>query len=49
MPRAMPFANIFSVGDLLIGAGIAAVIVLAMRSARATAPTPLAAADPADA
>ena len=48
MPRALPFANVFSVGDLLIGAGIAVVIVLAMRSARrprlaagpATRPTP---------
>ena len=34
MPRWLPFANVFSVGDLLIGAGIALVIVLAMRSAR---------------
>ena len=49
MPRALPFANVFSVGDLLIGAGIAAVIVVAMRSARAADASPLAPADPADA
>ncbi len=35
MPPWMPFANVFSVGDVLIGVGIALVIVLAMRSGRA--------------
>ena len=49
LPRALPFANVFSVGDVLIGAGIAAVIVVAMRSARAADASPLAPADPADA
>jgi hypothetical protein len=32
LPPWVPFANVFSVGDLLIGLGIAIVIVLAMRS-----------------
>ena len=49
MPRGVPFANVFSVGDLLIGAGIALVIVLAMRSARAPMTTPPAAPDAAEA
>ena len=49
MPRWVPFANVFSVGDVLIGAGIALVIVLAMRSARSSAPAPLATAEGADA
>lgn len=31
MPAWLPFANVFSVGDLLIGAGVAATIALAMR------------------
>lgn len=34
MPRQLPFANVFSLGDILIGTGIAMVIVLAMRTAR---------------
>jgi hypothetical protein len=37
LPPAFPFANVFSVGDLLIGIGIALVIVFAMRSRRANA------------
>ena len=37
LPRWLPFANVFSVGDVLIATGIALVIVLAMRSARGTA------------
>jgi hypothetical protein len=49
MPRSVPFANVFSVGDLLIGAGIALVIVIAMRSAREPVPSPVASPDPADA
>lgn len=32
MPPSVPFANVFSVGDLLIGLGIAIVIVVAMRA-----------------
>jgi hypothetical protein len=31
MPPFLPFANVFSVGDVLIAAGVAAVIVIAMR------------------
>jgi hypothetical protein len=30
MPSGLPFANIFSVGDVLIGIGIVLVIVVAM-------------------
>lgn len=33
LPRWLPGANIFSIGDVLIGVGIAAAIVLAMRAA----------------
>ena len=43
MPTWLPFANVFSVGDVLITAGVAATIVMAMRrtadrTAAATAP-----------
>jgi uncharacterized protein DUF5317 len=31
LPAWMPFANVFSIGDVLIGVGIAATIALAMR------------------
>lgn len=31
LPRGLPWANVFSVGDVLIGVGIAVVIVIAMR------------------
>ncbi len=31
MPAWLPFANVFSVGDVLIGAGVATTIALAMR------------------
>ena len=34
MPGWLPFGNVFSVGDLLIGAGVAATIALAMRRGR---------------
>ena len=34
LPEWLPFSNIISIGDLLIGAGIAVVIAAAMRSAR---------------
>ena len=40
LPRWLPFANIVSVGDILIGLGIVIVIVAAMRSARLAAPDP---------
>jgi hypothetical protein len=33
LPAALPLANVFSVGDVLIGAGIAVTIALAMRAA----------------
>ncbi len=33
MPPGMPFANVFSVGDIIIAAGIVVTIVLAMRRA----------------
>jgi hypothetical protein len=32
MPEWLPFANVFSVGDILIGVGVVTTIVLAMRS-----------------
>ena len=38
LPAWLPFTNIISVGDLLIGAGIVAVIAIAMRSARENPP-----------
>ena len=31
LPRWVPFANVFSVGDILLGAGVALIIVVAMR------------------
>jgi hypothetical protein len=34
IPASLPFANVFSVGDILIGVGIAATIALAMRRDR---------------
>jgi hypothetical protein len=33
IPRGIPFANVFSVGDVLIGLGIAVAIVVAMKRA----------------
>ena len=35
LPAALPLANVFSLGDVLIGAGIAVTIALAMRAAPA--------------
>jgi hypothetical protein len=35
LPPWLPWANVFSVGDVLIGVGIVTVIVVAMRSGRA--------------
>ncbi len=32
LPAWLPFANVFSVGDVLIGVGVAATIALAMRA-----------------
>lgn len=32
MPRALPFANVFSIGDVLIGVGVGIVIIAAMRA-----------------
>jgi hypothetical protein len=40
LPAAMPLANVFSVGDVLIGAGIAVTIALAMRAAPSAAGGP---------
>ncbi|HEX6867319.1 MAG TPA: DUF5317 domain-containing protein [Candidatus Limnocylindrales bacterium] len=37
LPAWLPLANVFSIGDLLIGLGIAATIVLAMRNGRVAA------------
>ena len=39
MPAWMPLSNVFSVGDVLIGAGVAVAIAAAMRTGRA-APAP---------
>jgi hypothetical protein len=38
LPAWMPFANVFSLGDVLIGIGIVATIALAMHGRRASAP-----------
>lgn len=38
MPAWMPLSNVFSIGDVLIGAGVAVAIAAAMRSARRAAP-----------
>jgi hypothetical protein len=37
MPEWMPFSNVFSIGDLLIGVGVAVAIVVAMRRASPSA------------
>ena len=37
LPAWLPFANVFSVGDVLIGVGIAVTIALAMRGPRPAA------------
>ena len=39
LPRWLPWANIFSIGDLLIGLGVVVVIVAAMRRGRASEPS----------
>jgi hypothetical protein len=38
-PAWLPFSNVFSIGDLLIGLGVAVTIVAGMRGDRATATT----------
>jgi hypothetical protein len=38
LPAWMPFANVFSVGDVLIGVGIASTIALAMRATTPATP-----------
>lgn len=45
LPRWVPFANVFSVGDILLGTGVALIIVIAMR--RPAHPTPVEATTPA--
>ena len=45
LPEWLPFANVFSVGDILIGLGVAVVIVVAMR--RSVSSTDLQAGHPA--
>ena len=41
LPRWLPYANVYSIGDVLIGIGVVWAIVVAMRSGRfAPAPTP---------
>ena len=47
LPTWLPFTNVFSIGDLLIGVGVAMAIVVAMRRGRA--PGGAEAADAADA
>lgn len=46
LPRWLPYTNVFSIGDVLIGVGVGVVMVAAMRSARTgrgvDAPTPAA-------
>ena len=41
MPAWLPFANVFSIGDVLIGAGIGIAIAVAMRRGEAPEATPL--------
>jgi hypothetical protein len=38
IPRGIPFANVFSVGDILLGAGVFILIVVMMRRGRAQEP-----------
>jgi hypothetical protein len=40
LPAWLPFANVFSIGDILIGIGVALVIVKAMRAGAAAPPAP---------
>ena len=43
LPRWVPFANVFSVGDVLIGVGVVVAIVVAMKRAAMPPPNPPAA------
>ena len=45
LPRWLPFANIFSIGDVVIGIGIAVAIVVAMRRSEPAGVTVIGAAD----
>jgi hypothetical protein len=38
LPRWLPFANVFSIGDLLLGVGVVVLIVAAMRRGRTAEP-----------
>jgi hypothetical protein len=49
LPGWLPYANVFSLGDVMIGIGVALVIVLAMRSAADLGPSSETAAPPAEA
>lgn len=49
LPRPLPFANVFSIGDVLIGAGAVLFIIWAMHRRSAAPPAPAAAPVPADA
>jgi hypothetical protein len=40
LPAWLPFANVFSVGDVIIGCGVALTIVLAMRAGRGPIASP---------
>ena len=40
LPAWLPFANVFSIGDVLIGVGLVVVIAAGMRRPPAAAPTP---------
>jgi hypothetical protein len=40
IPAGVPFSNVFSVGDVLVGVGVAVAIAAAMRAARGVRPTP---------
>jgi hypothetical protein len=41
VPAALPFSNVFSIGDLLIGVGLAVTIALAMRRGRGDVSSPI--------
>ena len=49
LPAALPFANVFSVGDVLLGTGVMVLIAVTMRRGRDAAPTaPLEPREPRD-
>jgi hypothetical protein len=49
LPGWLPYANVFSIGDVIIGTGVALVIVLAMRSASGREPSSRTTAPPTSA